>query len=107
MKIAKRERSAEKVRRDILLPSKPKRPRYDPQTSQFVLDSVSGPDGLDSDSSSVVGDRPATGSIHSLMSNDLQMAVVDSPVPDSDSSVNNLVRRLLCKAFLIIVDRGL
>ena len=98
MKIAKRERSAEQVGRDILLPSRPKRLRYDPQTSQLIFDSVFGPDGLDSDSSSTVGDHPAPGSIHSPRSNDLQMAVVDSPAADSDSSVNNLVCCLLCKA---------
>jgi mediator of RNA polymerase II transcription subunit 13 len=84
-KIAKRERSAEQARKDILLPSRPKRLRYDPQTSQLLLDSTDGPD---SDSSSVVGDLPAPGSIHSPRSN---VAAVDSPAEDSDAPVHALV----------------
>jgi hypothetical protein len=102
MKI-KRERSAEQVRRDIYLPSRPKRLRYDHETSQLVLDSVFGPDGLDSDSSSVVGDHPAAGSIHSPRSNDLQVSGIDSPAAGSDAAVNNLVCRLLCKIALTVV----
>jgi hypothetical protein len=96
-KTAKRERSAEQVRRDISLP---KRLRYDPQTSQLILDSVFGRAGPDSDASSVVGDQGSirAGSMYSPgYDNDLQIAVVDSPAADSDSAMNSLVRRLLCR----------